>query len=502
MAYIIPNGKIQLMNNLRLDSSYEHTYHFDSLAAQSSFFAGKVVQSFTNQSYSRKQKDLYVNIKADSIYNCNYLRFQNTSFGSKWFYAFITEIEYISNDVSKISFEIDVVQTWFFDFDMNGNFVERSHTASDDLFEHIEPDISPFGDDYVFTKRVEKNYSNLKACVQATSNPAGLIAGITRNNVYSQLHVIKNISITDETELNKIVNEDYSGRVDAIINIFEYPEFLNNATTNSPASENYNFTADTVVLDSYTIKNKKCLCYPYNYLIVSNNQGANTSLRFEDFANAAQNTFGFTVIGALFPTPEMMCYPRSHKGIANDYEHGTPLNNFPTCCFSGNAYTNYLAQHQNSIAISNISAIGETIAGGVNPASILNTLKSGATYYANQMDMRHLPASAKGHLNSVGLTAALNRYGFNFYQKCLNQSNMKMVDNFFTKYGYAINRIWNNIRTDVRPYFTYIKLNNAAIYGNVPAQDCRKLESIHNNGITYWKSNATIGDYTVNNSPT
>lgn len=51
--------------------------------------------------------------KAEDLYDCNYLAFQNTSFGSKWFYAFITSVEYVNNITSEITFEIDVLQTYF-----------------------------------------------------------------------------------------------------------------------------------------------------------------------------------------------------------------------------------------------------------------------------------------------------------------------------------------------------------------------------------------------------
>lgn len=511
MALIQPNGKIQLFNNLKLDASYEHTYYWESAAAQSSFFAGKVVVEYDNQSYTRKNRSIKVQAVADNIYSCNYLRFQNNGFGQKWFYAFITDIEYISNTVAEIFYEIDVIQTWYFNFSLNGSFVERIHTQSDDYFEHIEPDISPFGDDYVFTKRQYENFSSLKACLQATTNPAGSIRGITRNNIYSQLHVIDGISITDETELNKIINEDYVGRYDAIINVFEYPDFLDDGdggtpvTATAPASKNVNFAMERTVLDNHTIVNKKCLCFPYNYLVVSNNQGADNILRFEDFTNAATGTVGFTVKGVKFPTPELMLYPKSHKRIADDYENGVFVKNFPTCCFSGNVYTNYLAQNQNSIAVSQVTGLASAITNtagaikGKNPGAIGDSIMDAVNYYAGQLDMMHLPATCKGQLNSVGLQASLNRYGFTLYQKCLSTPLIRQIDNFFTRYGYAINRIVNNVNRAARTKFTYVKLRNASIYGNVPAADCRKIEELHNRGITYWKSTATIGDFTDNN---
>lgn len=523
MALIQPNGTIQLFNNLRLDSSYKNTYFWNSAGEQASFFASKVAVTYSRQSYTRQTKSIKVQAVADNIYSCNYMRFQNDGFGQKWFYAFITRIDYISNTCAEIFWELDVMQTWFFNFNLNGNFIERIHTRSDDLFEHIEPDIAPFGDDYVFTKRQYENYSNLRACLQATTDPDGNIHGVTRNNIYSQLHVIDDKSIQDETELNHIINESYEGRYDAIINIFEYPSFLDTGTETStpvtqttPASENKNFTFEKTVLDNHEIVNKKCLCYPYNYLIISNNQGADNILRFEDFTNASTGTIQFTVKGVKFPTPELMLYPRSHKRIVDDYENGVFVKNFPTCCFSGNVYTNYLAQNQNAIAFSQTmglantimslqSGIGNVISGGelgselgVKGGSVGSNIMNGMNYYASQLDMMHLPATCKGQLNSVGLQASMNRYGFTIYQKCLSTKLMQQVDNFFTRYGYAINRIVNDVNRSARSKFTFVKTRNCSIYGNIPANDCRLIEQLHDRGITYWKSTATIGDYTNN----
>ena len=38
------------------------------------------------------------------------MMFQNSAYGDKWFYAFITSVEYVNDVTSNISFEIDVMQ--------------------------------------------------------------------------------------------------------------------------------------------------------------------------------------------------------------------------------------------------------------------------------------------------------------------------------------------------------------------------------------------------------
>ena len=86
-----------------------------------------------NQSYQRYGRNqIKVQIPMDLLLDCNYLMFNNQRFGNKWFYAFITHLEYISEVVTLVSYEIDVLQTWAFDYTPNPCYIERCHAVTDD----------------------------------------------------------------------------------------------------------------------------------------------------------------------------------------------------------------------------------------------------------------------------------------------------------------------------------------------------------------------------------
>lgn len=51
--------------------------------------------------------------------------YQNESYSDKWFYAFITNIKYVNNDMSRIEIVTDVWQTWQFDITFMNSFIER-----------------------------------------------------------------------------------------------------------------------------------------------------------------------------------------------------------------------------------------------------------------------------------------------------------------------------------------------------------------------------------------
>lgn len=134
--YIEPSTNIRILKNVPLDNTYRNTFWFSNdeagKFAQTQHMQNYTKHNLTNQTYQRVNKGVArVGIKAEDLYDCNYMMFQNTNFGNKWFYAFITSVEYVNNTVSEITFEIDVMQTWYFDYELKECFVEREHSVTD-----------------------------------------------------------------------------------------------------------------------------------------------------------------------------------------------------------------------------------------------------------------------------------------------------------------------------------------------------------------------------------
>lgn len=148
--YIAPDTIVRVLKNCPLDNTYDHTIYFSNKSAQTTYFSGLTAFTFPKVTYNRlNQGQIKIQQKAENLYNCNYIMYQNTGFGNKWFYAFITSIEYISNDVSLITFEIDVMQTWFFDVTLEQCFVEREHVMDDTIGANIQPEPVDLGE-YVY----------------------------------------------------------------------------------------------------------------------------------------------------------------------------------------------------------------------------------------------------------------------------------------------------------------------------------------------------------------
>lgn len=152
--YIEPDTQVYLLKSCPLDKTYDHTIWFNTVDEQTNYFKSLVKYiagnpaSAMHMTYQRVNKGtIRVGIVADNLFDVNYIMFNNTSFGvSKWFYAFITEINYINNITSEIKYEIDPIQTWFFDYELEQCFVAREHSVTDIAGENLVHENLELGD--------------------------------------------------------------------------------------------------------------------------------------------------------------------------------------------------------------------------------------------------------------------------------------------------------------------------------------------------------------------
>lgn len=121
------DSQLYLLSNVEIDADNEFTIDFDSATAQQAYFQSKisdVLDTTGDFSYIRKDADVKVEKSLEDLLSVNYLMFKNDS---KWWYARITNKEYISPTTTRIYFEIDAFQTFMFDFEIQESFIDREH---------------------------------------------------------------------------------------------------------------------------------------------------------------------------------------------------------------------------------------------------------------------------------------------------------------------------------------------------------------------------------------
>lgn len=517
--YIEPNTTIKLLHNVPLDNTYEHTILFSSVDEQANYFASLTKHNLSNNTYQRVQRGVAkIGISADSCYDCNYLMFQNTNYGNKWFYAFIQKVEYINNSVCEVTFELDVMQTWLFDFALKQCFVEREHSATDVIGEHIEPESVELGE-YVFN-----DYSPITHMSDMCICIAIVDVENTDGTLYDGIYGAAKLWVydsTDVTSVNAKINE-YTQKPEAIIGIYMFPKLFLGGVIPETHLLGYGATAirtfvtlnaveETDTLNGYLPKNKKLYTYPYNFYHVDNASGGELSLRYEFFENGKPV---FQITGTVTQPVTAVIRPCSYKGIQGHTEVGgyttlntesIQLNNYPVCSWNIDSYKMWVAQNSAPIALNTIASIGQTVVGAqysTQPNAVIGASTIGqVSNILSQMYQASIRADiSKGAFNNGGVNTANFTQQFYGGRCSVNKKFAKIIDDYFTRYGYSCNVV-KTPNIESRPHWNYVKTIGCVTAGSVPCDDMRTICNIHDKGITYWKNGNEIGDYSLDNSP-
>ena len=504
--YIAPNTTIRMLKDVPLDNTYRNTIYFAYVANQTSYFSGKTKYTFAAQSYQRVQKGtLRIGRKADDLYDCNYLMFQNTAYGNKWFYAFVTGVEYVNNETSEVSFEIDVMQTWHFDYDVKMSFVEREMSVSDKIGDNLVPENLEIGD-YIYKDLGLTSLFNLYQIVIAATFDENMddATGGMYGGVFSGLHY--NVFSTWQSAASFIADATEQNKADGIVSIFMLPVAFT-ADYQSSIPEVFNIERDKHLtdIDGYVPKNNKLFTYPYNLLYVTNNEGNVANYAFEYFSTDKCN---FNASGAMCCTPECMLVPLNYKGVEKNYNEKLTIGNFPQCAYTVDTFKAWVAQNQNQLALNAINAIGTTAAGAaamytsggmVGEGMTLNGIQQIGSLVASVSDKSTLPPHARGGGGSI-INMANKIKGFQFYYAHIRAEFARIIDDYFNTYGYATHRVKIPNRV-MRPHWNYVKTVNVSLTGSVPADDMAKLRQIYDNGVTFWRNGNEVGDYSLDNRP-
>ena len=117
-----------LCKNVPLNNSYELSIDFDNAAAQKAFFATYKAEEIgeCNTSYLRINRAIEVPYHFDEMVGINYLYYNNPG-DNKTYYYFVTSKQYINPNNTRLEIELDVFQTYMFNYELGECFVSREH---------------------------------------------------------------------------------------------------------------------------------------------------------------------------------------------------------------------------------------------------------------------------------------------------------------------------------------------------------------------------------------
>lgn len=520
--------KVYLLN-VPLESDYQNTLYFASKEEQQSYFESKIVKSYTDFSYQRKEHFIRVPEVYDNLMGCNYVMYQNSAYNNKWFYAFIDKIEFKSDEKSDVFINTDVMQTWMFDINVKPSFVEREHTNDDSIGSNLLPENLDIGD-YIYANTFDDENLKTGDCyyiLASTKHPVELNTSVggEYNGIYSgvryyfyrklDMHDISEhliaLSESDETVsalfmapkvlIDNLITDEYTS--------FEVPRTTDPMTYDvSVLKDTEKFVNNLNVLDEYVPKNNKLFTYPYKLLMVSNGSGLSAEYKYEHFSTERCN---FKVYGALTPGCSIRMIPQKYKG---HYEHeceGLNLGKYPICNWFTDLYTNWQTQQAVNTYVDGTSnavngiigaligmATGGPVGTALGVASAVNSISAVAKTLNTFALAEKLPAQARGNTNCGDVVTSMRDNTFHFYQMSIKPQYARIIDDFFSMFGYRTDIVKIPNKNHRKEYW-YTKTINVNITGAVPNEDMRTIKDCYNNGITFWKNPANIKDYSVDN---
>ena len=543
MAIVTPSTDLLLVK-CPLEVDQQNQLTFTSYNAQEQYFRSLEHIELTDFTYQRKDGTVRFPAVFEDIRNYNYCMYKNTAYGNKWFYCFIEEMTYANDGVTQIRLKTDVWQTWQLSLTFKPSYVLREHVNNDTFGLHTYPENIEYGDYIVNTRENIGTASTMDDCyfVVAVTELIGSMYNRwgSSSRVYNGLPqgtyllAMAGDSYTEKYDnlKNLVRSYDAAGKSNAIMTMYVVPDSIvsvNPVAITFPADAGgveYSFSvhkltpatsvktvmtkniARNTTIDGYTPKNNKCFCAPYNYLMISNNGGTNINYAWEDFSGS---NAGFTMRAIVNEGCDVKLTPSNYKhtDLLGGYDYSISLQKFPSISWSSDFYLNWQAYNSKyleiktglSAARAGANMIGSMMTGNVGGmvggALTMGEIAADAQHQITVAEMT--PDTAKGNANTGDFNFTVGKTVFTAYKMSCKAEYIKLVDQFFTMFGYQVNTMKVPNITG-RRYWNYVKCGQVNITANIPQDDMNEIKRLFNTGITLWHDPSYYLDYSQNNA--
>lgn len=389
MAVITPTTDVYLLK-VPLEINDDNQLTFSNATAQHNYFNSLPKIEVHDFTYQRKDGVIRFAGEYDELINYNYVMYRNDAFSNKWFYAYITNMEWKSPGCTDISIKTDVWQSWMFDISFKPVLIDREHTNNDTVGLHTLPEGLELGEmvangnttnfggvggtgmsNYCCVVEVSQVENTGESATLSYSWASGthdttpLIGSTYRGTTPLVLGMIENVSNSPESIVDIY---DFAGLGDAIVNVYMLPKALvpsyhQITITAHRGDETRSFTGAVVpasrsgvvdmgttsftrpsTVNGYTPKNKKLLTYPFCFFNISNNAGTCLPYRYEDFSS----NISFKTEGTFGASGNVKTTPLSYKNVSSDnnaMDFSITAPKYPICSWKSDSYTNWLTQN-------------------------------------------------------------------------------------------------------------------------------------------------------------
>lgn len=423
-----PQTEVHLLTGVPFNLSYNNVRDFKTAEEQLNYFLGKTKFTFDKLTYQRvTANSIKLDINYNDLLDVNYMIFKNESIKNKWFFAFITDYEFISPNTTRVTYQLDVFQTYLFDYQFQTTYVEREHTRRYDndgnpIINTLDEGLA-YGSDYMTTKI--KHYEQLDGIIWAIivskvnlqTIPNKSYGGSSVSNIPTPLYFYGvpisadgsnsgNFSINGTTvstiqDLWNLFtnNSDFVGSIVSMYYTSYVPFVVTKQSDNAISVGAYagalvNFGGLTVLKFTGfkwgtlmpTIFNNvyeqfprysesKLLMYPYSLIEITNFKGETFTLKMENMTNP--DSFGkqlnLVILSSLGVTPKTAIIPRFYLNNTNfiddnnrdinDISYGIIDDDVSDIPIIDDYTASYIQANKNSISTTNKYAMDNALRG-------------------------------------------------------------------------------------------------------------------------------------------
>ena len=418
----IPETEVHLLTNVPFNLTYNNVMDFNTPTEQITYFLNKTKYVFDKLTYQRvTSSTIKLDINYNDLLDVNYLIFKNDSVKNKWFFAFITDYEFISESTTKITYQLDVFQTYLFDYEFQSSYIEREHTKrfNDDgtpVINTLDEGLA-YGSDYITTNI--KQYEQLEGIIWAIivskvdlrSVPNKNYGGSTVSNIPTPLYYygvpisangnnignftvngtkvstiqdIWNLFTTNSDFVGSIVSMYYTSYVPFVVtkesdvsirvdnragNLIEF----SGLTVLKFTGIKWGTLSPTIFENIYEqfpkYEESKLYMYPYSLIEITNFKGETFTLKMENMSEVLgfENKLDLVILSSLGISPKTAIIPRNYLNntifadnnmdTINSLDYGIIDNDVSDIPIVDDYTASYIQANKNSIATTNKYAL-------------------------------------------------------------------------------------------------------------------------------------------------
>lgn len=285
------------------------------------------------------------------------------------------------------------------------------------------------------------------------------------------------------------------------------------------------FSAPFARLDGYAPKNNKLYYYPYVFARLYNDVGNSVDLLFENWGKPDDIGYDIEVQASPVQPVVMKAGALNYNGqyLANDTEticidKRLTINDYPLGSWNCDAYQIFQGTYRNHAldigtaglksavqsGVANFSKDANTGASTFSSGPITSMLTSEISYVRDKMDAYTQADSTGGATASSNVEYINNGKSFAIATMSIRNEFAKRIDNYFTRYGYAMNGVCRTPNTKIRQFYTYMKVSGTAFKPTMSESATNNNETVAINdilrsGVTFWNidnvTKSNIFDY-------